>query len=158
MSKEYKPVPRVRMTLSLAIQNRCLHELCAAFGIGESHGQIHEITCFPGDFAYFMGLVAKMDKPPTLKQLRVEYVDIRNDVKRTTVQTQNRKWNCEEPEPEGDLAAEVAVTSAMHMIKVFPIATALWWFIENVSDDHPNRNELFFALRVRVRENQGATD
>ena len=28
---------------------------------------------------------------------------------------------------------------------------ALWDFIENVTDEGPNRSEKFFALRVRVR-------
>jgi hypothetical protein len=28
----------------------------------------------------------------------------------------------------------------------------LWWFIENVTDDTPDRTERFFALRERVRE------
>lgn len=28
----------------------------------------------------------------------------------------------------------------------------LWWFIENVDDDTPDRNDRFFALRARVRE------
>lgn len=28
----------------------------------------------------------------------------------------------------------------------------LWWFIENVTDDTPDRNDRFFALRGRVRE------
>lgn len=28
---------------------------------------------------------------------------------------------------------------------------ALWWFIENVTDAHPDRTEIFFYLRERVR-------
>lgn len=32
-----------------------------------------------------------------------------------------------------------------------PLAEALWWFIENVTDDHPQRTEIFFYLRERVR-------
>lgn len=31
-----------------------------------------------------------------------------------------------------------------------PMANALWWFIENVSDDNPHRNEVFFYLRGRM--------
>jgi hypothetical protein len=37
------------------------------------------------------------------------------------------------------------------------LAMALWWFIENVSDDtmtQADRNEVFFALRERVRSEQ----
>jgi hypothetical protein len=33
-----------------------------------------------------------------------------------------------------------------------PLVAALWWFIENVNEDHPHRNELFFYLRERVRD------
>lgn len=163
MSKpDYKPVPRVRMTLTGAIQDRCLHELCTAFGVGEYYSQTHEITCFPSDFAYFMDLVAKMDKPPTLKQLRVEYVDIRNDVRRTTVQSQNRKWNCEEvleePELEPNPSVEGRIPLDVNIIRAYPLAEAMWWFIENVGQDHPARDELFFLLRERVRVGQDATD
>ncbi|MFA7188504.1 MAG: hypothetical protein WC117_00280 [Sphaerochaetaceae bacterium] len=82
---KYKPVPRVRMTLSLAVQNKVIHQLSTAFGISETWDRPHVITCFPSDFAHFMALVAKMDNPPTMKQLGVEYVDVRKDVLRTTV-------------------------------------------------------------------------
>lgn len=33
-----------------------------------------------------------------------------------------------------------------------PLALALWWFIEEVADEAPNRNAVFFYLRERVRE------
>ena len=100
MTDKYKPVPRVRITLTLAIQNRVLHQLYQAFGITESWDRKHEITCFPSDFAYFMSLVAKMDNPPTMKQLGVEYIDIRKDVLRTNVSQQGHKWNGADAEPE----------------------------------------------------------
>lgn len=32
-----------------------------------------------------------------------------------------------------------------------PTLNALWWFIENVEQDDPDRTELFFYLRERVR-------
>ncbi|WP_199028433.1 hypothetical protein [Ralstonia sp. ASV6] len=32
-----------------------------------------------------------------------------------------------------------------------PLQDALWWFIENASDDLESRTEIFFALRERVR-------
>jgi len=32
-----------------------------------------------------------------------------------------------------------------------PLAEALWYFIENVSDENPARTELFFHLRERMR-------
>ena len=31
------------------------------------------------------------------------------------------------------------------------LVTDLWWFIENVTDDDPTRQDQFFALRERVR-------
>lgn len=37
-------------------------------------------------------------------------------------------------------------------IRSIPLISAAWWFIENVAWDDPDRNELFFALRERVRE------
>lgn len=75
MGDKYKPVPRIRMTLTLTIQNRVLHQLSKAFGICESYDRLLEITCFPSDFSYFMSLISVMDNPPTVKQLRMEYVD-----------------------------------------------------------------------------------
>lgn len=33
-----------------------------------------------------------------------------------------------------------------------PLVRALWWFIENIEAEHSRRNEIFFALRERVRE------
>lgn len=86
MSKpDYKPVPRVRMTLTANVQNRVVTQLLTAFGITETFNQKMEITCFPSDFATFMGLLGKMDKPPTIKQLQMEHVDVRRDVHRITV-------------------------------------------------------------------------
>ena len=32
------------------------------------------------------------------------------------------------------------------------LSDALWWFIENVDDDHPARTDLFFYLRERMRK------
>lgn len=32
-----------------------------------------------------------------------------------------------------------------------PLVAALWWFIENIDGDHPQRDELFFHLRDRYR-------
>ncbi len=43
----------------------------------------------------------------------------------------------------------------MQYIKTQPLVTALFWFIENIAEDDPDRNEIFFALRERVR-NEGA--
>jgi hypothetical protein len=36
-------------------------------------------------------------------------------------------------------------------VKELPLLEALWWFIENGSDDLPERSEIFFSLRGRMR-------
>ena len=36
-------------------------------------------------------------------------------------------------------------------LETLPLAEALWWFIENGSDE--NRTDVFFYLRERVRKN-----
>lgn len=37
-------------------------------------------------------------------------------------------------------------------LKSQPLTAALFWFIENVDDDTPDRNAMFFHLRERMRE------
>lgn len=37
-------------------------------------------------------------------------------------------------------------------LKTQPLTAALFWFIENVNDETPNRNDMFFHLRERVRD------
>ena len=34
---------------------------------------------------------------------------------------------------------------------LIPLVDALWWFIENISPEDPDRTDLFFELRRRVR-------
>ena len=86
MSKsEYKPVPRVRITLTSNVQKRVLEQLSKAFGISETFNQKMEVTCYQSDFAVFMDLLGKMDNPPTIKQLQMEHVDVRRDVHRISV-------------------------------------------------------------------------
>ena len=46
---------------------------------------------------------------------------------------------------------------AIEYTNKLPLIDALWWFIENVTDDDPQRNELFFRLRERMRELIGIT-
>lgn len=36
-------------------------------------------------------------------------------------------------------------------LKSLSLKDALWWFIENVNDEDPHRNDYFFALRERVK-------
>jgi hypothetical protein len=111
VTEKYKGVPRVRMTLTPAIQNRVLHQLSTAFGIQESWDRVHEITCYSSDFGHFMSLLAKMDSPPTLKQLKVEYVDIRKDIKRTSVHQRPLNWEAFQKEDD-ELPVEPAVVNA----------------------------------------------
>jgi hypothetical protein len=39
-----------------------------------------------------------------------------------------------------------------------PLVEALWWFIENIPDDHPRRNDVFFYLRERYRNELMTTE
>ena len=111
MSKpNYKPVPRVRMTLTSSVQNRVLQQLLTAFGISETFNQKMEITCFPSDFATFMALLAKTDKPPTIKQLQMEHVDVRRDVQRISVSQRGIAGLFGEPEDETYEEAEALPT------------------------------------------------
>ena len=36
-------------------------------------------------------------------------------------------------------------------LETLPLVLALWWWIENVTEDDPSRTETFFYLRERVR-------
>lgn len=45
-----------------------------------------------------------------------------------------------------------AKPSYLGYVKELPLQEALWWFIENASDDLPERSAIFFALRERMRE------
>lgn len=49
-------------------------------------------------------------------------------------------------------------TSTEQYLKTLPLTEALWWFIENVGEDHPERTALFFSLRERVRDEAPAPD
>jgi|GEM_PF-3692650 len=48
-------------------------------------------------------------------------------------------------------AATTSAVDYRDYLEELPLQTALWWFIENVSDDTAYRSEMFFALRQRVR-------
>lgn len=51
-----------------------------------------------------------------------------------------------------DLYPEWEVEEAAKADAARQLVSDLWWFIENVSDDTPDRTDRFFALRERVRE------
>ena len=36
-------------------------------------------------------------------------------------------------------------------LQTLDLASALWWFIENIDADHKDRSDIFFYLRERVR-------
>lgn len=47
------------------------------------------------------------------------------------------------------------MTNYRNYVKSLPLMEALWWFIENINDNEPvNRNQIFFDLRERYREQQ----
>lgn len=50
------------------------------------------------------------------------------------------------------IPADASQPQYLGYLKGLPLVEALWWFIENCSEDMPGRTELFFALRERVRD------
>lgn len=44
------------------------------------------------------------------------------------------------------------------MLEKLTIGEALWWFVENVAEDHPQRSSLFFYLRSRRAVEASAED
>jgi hypothetical protein len=79
-----RPKPMVRMTLSLAIQNKVLGAL-SRIGINESYPEPHVITLNPHIFGHFIAYCAELEEPPTLKQLKIELIDLKKDPRRTTI-------------------------------------------------------------------------
>jgi hypothetical protein len=47
--------------------------------------------------------------------------------------------------------AQQNLQSTVDYLDLLPGVLALWWFMENVNDEHPHRSELFFYCRERVR-------
>lgn len=45
-------------------------------------------------------------------------------------------------------------TETRDYLDTLPTTHALWWFIENVTDDDPIRTDVFFYLRERFRSYQ----
>lgn len=41
--------------------------------------------------------------------------------------------------------------SPLEVLQSKELVNDLWWFIENVTDEDPERTDKFFALRERVR-------
>lgn len=131
-SNNYKPVPRVRMTLTQTVQLKVLRQLFMAFGIMETQSSNHEITCYPSDFAYFMSLLAKMESPPTMKQLKVEYVDIRKNIVRTSVSQRSYAENVEDTVEDSDATIKEETPETGEDKKTAPIPTA--WVVEGAGD------------------------
>ena len=70
-----------------------------------------------------------------------------------------KPWTVAEYE-EAQRVAAAHVTRARAKTAQAPTAATelirdLWWFIENVTDETPDRTERFFALRERVRMSRG---
>jgi hypothetical protein len=45
----------------------------------------------------------------------------------------------------------MGTAKTIEYLDTLDLPTALWWFIENVTDETPGRSEIFFHLRERVR-------
>ncbi len=48
----------------------------------------------------------------------------------------------------------MTATETTDYLHTLPTTHALWWFIENVTEDDPIRTEVFFYLRERFRKYQ----
>jgi len=48
----------------------------------------------------------------------------------------------------------MTATETIDYLHTLPTTHALWWFIENVTEDDPIRTEVFFYLRERFRSYQ----
>lgn len=45
----------------------------------------------------------------------------------------------------------MTLTETINYLDTLPGVLALFWFMENVNEEHPHRQELFFYCRERVR-------
>ncbi|WP_421991718.1 hypothetical protein [Roseococcus sp.] len=70
----------------------------------------------------------------------------------------DRRWySCLNQEPCNVTHVATMVTpltpseSVIKRLGKMHITSALWWFIENMPDNSPHRNDAFFHLRERVR-------
>lgn len=79
------PRYRMKVTLTPHWQNVLLTRLSQTLGIMESFNTDHEIFMGPSTFMVFMNELAKMDNPPTLKQLKLEQIDLRKLPERSFV-------------------------------------------------------------------------
>jgi hypothetical protein len=52
----------------------------------------------------------------------------------------------------------MTVEETTDYLDTLPGVLALWWFMENINDEHPDRQQLFFYLRERVRRYQYNAD
>jgi hypothetical protein len=48
----------------------------------------------------------------------------------------------------------MTVTEAKDYLDTLPFGYAVWWYVENVTEDDPIRTEVFFYLRERFRKYQ----
>jgi hypothetical protein len=74
----------VRVTLSLAVQNKVLPAL-STIGINESYPEPHVITMRPHIFGIFLAKCALLDPPPTLKEMKIELIDFIKEPRRTVI-------------------------------------------------------------------------
>lgn len=65
-------------------------------------------------------------------------------------------WTHSDDEHPGDIVAyrvsKEQPANHKNYLATLPLVAALWWFIENIGEDHADRNDLFFYLRERVRQ------
>ena len=82
--KEY-PIRRMRITMSLKVANELLPALSKVCRIHETSTSSMVITMDFTTFGLFMAEVAKVEPAISLKNLNIEYVDLRQEPTRITV-------------------------------------------------------------------------
>ena len=84
-NKEYRPSMRVRMTLSAHWQNKLLDLMHEHISISESYPQDHTIYMQPDAFMKLMCAAEKKGICPTFQQIKVAYVDLKQEPQITVV-------------------------------------------------------------------------
>jgi hypothetical protein len=58
------------------------------------------------------------------------------------------------PPNNSDPRKEMNAGETIKYLETLSLSAALWWFIENMDDAGPDRTQVFFYLRERVRRSR----
>jgi hypothetical protein len=84
----------VQMTLSGSVQNKVLRAL-SQIGINETYPESHVLTLRPHIFGTFIAFCSKLDTPPTLKELNIEWIDLVKAPRRTVMKYDRMPYGAE---------------------------------------------------------------